>query len=360
MRELHVNPETLTELARIGISTADLATLLRSKTEAKMKAQGLSVKIPLREPFDVFISNFKRGTRAGGGRSELSLDTYQKILEKFYKFTIDTQRKDGAEVGILDTSTVGRLANDFLKHIVTTRNLQPVTHRKYAAILRSFIFTVADYYRIDVLGVPKSPPVGFRRLPLALPEDEVPNLFRIAKRSRYGRRSNFMVSMFLGLGLRRMEFLGLKVSDIKFNAGTVHVVGKGNKERYIVLPDPLKTVIIDYFDASNLGTENYVYPSLYNIKEQTTPQAIDKHTMYLMSQLSTYKKNDPIHQYHLHSLRHTYATTLFCNGVDLTLIQKAMGHNEVSTTQIYTELDVRRMREQLQPGLDAMRSWWDV
>lgn len=356
--EKRLSKEVLEELAGLGISPFDLKELLRSKTKLKLRERGLSVKIPLREPFDTFLSNFKRRNKVGVRTSKTSVDTYTQILRDFYQYCRNRQQINGTEVGVLDTTSLVRMANQFISEIAQ-RSYKAATYNKYVAVIRSFLKATADYYPITNLQLPRLSRT-FQPLPLALPDHEVLNLLQIARRSRYGLRSHFMVSMFLGLGLRRTEFLDLRVADVDLTLGQAHINGKGNRERYVVIPDGLLPLIEEYLNHYRLNASSYLYPSLYDANQPTSKQAIDKHAKHLFEKLPTYQKGDPIHHYHLHSLRHTYATSLLCNGVDLRVIQEALGHSNVTTTQRYTQLDVERLRTQLRPGLQQIETWWST
>jgi len=144
-----------------------------------------------------------------------------------------------------------------------------------------------------------------------------------------------------GLGLRVSECVNLKINNINFEDRFVKIIGKGNKERIIPIPEITKNLMLQYYvfirpkwlkRSSNLFFINKFSKKIYN---KYVENMINKH-------VEIAGINKPITP---HKLRHSYATHLLENGTDLRSIQELLGHSDISTTEIYTHVETDRLKK---------------
>jgi len=173
-------------------------------------------------------------------------------------------------------------------------------------------------------------------------------------------RDYCILSLFLNCGLRISELVGLNVTDIR--GEQLRVLGKGNKERMIFLNDACHQALDDWLvERSGMGLidKNALFVTRQNHKRITTA-AVHK----LVKKHLTAAGLDST-QYSSHKLRHTAATLMLQNGVDVRTLQEVLGHDHLNTTQIYTHVDNEDLRtaaranplgkvkkQKKQPGLD--------
>lgn len=145
------------------------------------------------------------------------------------------------------------------------------------------------------------------------------------------------VAIFLllyGCGLRINECLNIKLSDF-ITKDTVKILGKGNKERIVYILPLVVDLIEKYKTSCPYNIENYLFLSKRGKKYSAT--AFEKLIQNIRIGLNLPNNITP------HSLRHTFATDLLINGVDLRIIQELLGHSSLKTTQIYTNVDINKV-----------------
>ena len=155
-------------------------------------------------------------------------------------------------------------------------------------------------------------------------------------------RNRALIEVMYGCGLRVSEAVELKVGDLHLNSKYIEIIGKGNKQRVIPIGDLAIEALKKYiFDGRNELTKqqfsDYVFIS-YQGKPMSR-QAIFKFIKKLALDNGIEKEISP------HTLRHSFATHLLENGVDLRYVQEMLGHEDISTTQIYTHMDTTRLKD---------------
>lgn len=337
-------------LLAFGLSLDDLLEIREQKKIMFLVNSGIQNKIPAREAFESFYVSIQPHNQING-LQPTSVSTYQGILQKFYEYCMNLSGGDMEVNSILDHCFGFLIEQDRHKQFKTN------TWNKYVAILRSFAYFVMDQYVVPKRNLP-----NFRRgrieLPQALSDPEITNLFHFAKQSRYALRAHFMIAFLLSTGLRRDEFRNVQLKDVDLNAMLVHVRhGKGDRARIVNLPAQLIPLLEYYTKTYQISLpDHYLYGKVNDPRFPVSNQAIDQVANRLFMQLPTYKKDDPIHDYHLHVLRHTFATTLLRAGVPLRIIADCLGHRSLLSTQRYTVLDTESIRCAVVPGLKKIGS----
>ena len=180
----------------------------------------------------------------------------------------------------------------------------------------------------------KSPKVP-RSLPKNLTKEEVKKLLGVIPPTR--KRDRLIVLLLYGSGLRVSELCNLKIDDIDFERSLIIVRGgKGAKDRIVPISKALLRAIEDYLKTRSDDSEYLIVEERRNRKDKLSPKTV----WYL---LDKYGKKAGI-KVTPHMLRHSFATHMLENGIDIRVIQEILGHSNLSTTQIYTKVTVEHLR----------------
>ena len=206
------------------------------------------------------------------------------------------------------------------------RGLAPSTIARRLAAVRSYI-----RFTLGAASVPEValPPRKRRRLPDAPKLVEVEDLLAAAAGdSALAVRNHAILELTYSCGLRSAEAVGLRLADVDFEQETVHVLGKGGKERVVPLGERAAIAIARYLrDARPTLARNANDALFVSVRGRALDTSVLRRLM-----------RNP------HRLRHAYATHLLEGGADLRTIQELLGHASLSTTQIYSHVDTRRLR----------------
>lgn len=206
------------------------------------------------------------------------------------------------------------------------RKLAPATIARKVAAIRSFLrFTLGPTRVPDGSFAPKRP----RRLPeTPKPEEIDAALAELEGDGALALRNRALVEVVYSAGLRASEAVGLDLMDIDFEREQLHVRGKGGKERMVPLGEEAAHLLARYLHEARpglvRGAQNAVFVSARGRRLDT----------------STLRRIFA----HPHRLRHAFATHLLEGGADMRTIQELLGHSSLSTTQIYSHVDARRLR----------------
>ncbi len=186
----------------------------------------------------------------------------------------------------------------------------------------------------------ESPKIG-KTNPIYLTLDESKTLLNSIE-GKFKKRDYCIIMLFLNCGLRLSELCSIDISKIKND--TLTVVGKGNKERTIYLNFVCLKVLNDYMFERNEMADKIVDKDALFISKNY--RRINKRSVELIVEKNVKKAGLTDESYSPHKLRHTAATLMYKYGnVDIRSLQKILGHESVSTTQIYTHLDDEKLRE---------------
>jgi integrase/recombinase XerD len=179
------------------------------------------------------------------------------------------------------------------------------------------------------------------RLPSFLAYEEVDSLLSAPDlQSFLGLRDKAILETLYATGMRVSEVIGLNLSDVNLGAGFVRIFGKGEKERVVPIGKIASSFLEKYVNEIRPKLVNYETNNLFlnwrggNLSRQSVWKMIKRYTILA----GIRKKLSP------HTLRHSFATHLLSRDVDLRVLQKMLGHSDISTTQIYTHLDDKRLK----------------
>ena len=271
--------------------------------------------------------------------SHNTYSAYCKDLEQFQDFL----EKQKIEIENISTKTISLFLAYMKKENIGARSLS----RKISS-LKSFFLYANQNYKIPNYAANISYPKLEKKLPRYLVEKEVVQLLEKANQdtSANGVRNKVMLHLLYATGLRISELVNLEISSVNFESGTVVVDGKGDKQRMVPLPQQTIEMLKDYLNtthkkliANNLPTD-YMFPTIYGDQVRPiTRQAFWMLLKKLVQGTSLEKDISP------HKLRHTLATHLLQKGADLRSLQMLLGHEQLTTVQIYTHLETGHLRK---------------
>lgn len=269
------------------------------------------------------------------GLSAHTLDAYGRDLARYLEFL--------AESGIRAPEAVTPMAIlGYLGHLRET-GLAPRSRARKLTALRmfhKFLFAegVTASNPAALIESPKAP----RLLPHALSPAEVERLLAApAGIEPRDRRDRAMLEVLYATGLRVSELVGLSLSDLQLDVGYVRVFGKGSKQRIVPLGEPASDELRHYLaDARPLLAGQVSDPRIFlnRAGKGLTRQGFWKIIKRRAAEAGIIKEISP------HTLRHSFATHLLENGADLRSVQTLLGHVDISTTQIYTQVTRERLR----------------
>lgn len=226
-----------------------------------------------------------------------------------------------------------------------SNQVNPRSQARIISGLKSFFgYLIFEDYRMDnPLELIESPKTG-RKLPDTLSIEEIDALIKaIDLTSNEGERNRAMLETLYGCGLRVSELVSLKISDLFFDEGFIKITGKGNKQRFVPIGALAQKYIHIYKDTIrihlNVKKEHGDVLFLNRRGSQLTRAMIFTIIKDLAVKIDLHKKISP------HTFRHSFATHLLENGADLRSIQLMLGHESITTTEIYLHLDRKFLTE---------------
>ena len=273
------------------------------------------------------------------GLSNNTIDNYSFDVERLCLF-LETNQIQISPVQISEETI-----QEFIYAI--SKQLNARSQARIISGLKSFFnYLVFEDYRSDnPLELIETPKTG-RKLPDTLSIEEIDTLINaIDLSSNEGERNRAMLETLYGCGLRVSELVSLKISDLFFEEGFVKITGKGNKQRFVPIGNLTQKYILLYKDnvRSHVPIKKGFEDTLFLNRRggQLTRAMIFTIIKDLATKINLSKTISP------HTLRHSFATHLLENGADLRSIQLMLGHESITTTEIYVHLDRKFLTEVL-------------
>lgn len=295
------------------------------------------------------LDSFRNHLETERGYSPHTIRAYLTDLAQFCDFIVSGVAAFQREAGERPQPSLEALKraerNDirsFLAHVQTAKSSKRTTARKLAAIRAAYAF----YTQIGVIeqspaSTVKAPKLS-RDLPEALSIPEVTELLAIPDVSTpLGVRDKALLETLYSTGIRAAELAGMHIRDLDLVGGTVRVLGKRRKERIAYLGSYSVDAINSYLRIrGELGkpTHNRLFVNARGgpLTTRSVQRVVEKHVRIA---LPTRRSISP------HTLRHTFATHLLNAGADLRVVQELLGHESLSSTQIYTHISIDRLKE---------------
>jgi integrase/recombinase XerC len=172
--------------------------------------------------------------------------------------------------------------------------------------------------------------------------DQIVECLDTCDASIVGQRDHCLFHLFYACGLRLSEVAALKISDFDMNSNLVNVIGKGDKERIVPFYDSFKEELVEYINVVRPHWINDEHGALFVNQKG---KALSVRSIQIIIEKMGEKAKLPI-QLHPHILRHTFATHLLEHGADLLTVSRLLGHEHLSTTQIYTHVSLEYLKTQ--------------
>jgi len=283
------------------------------------------------------LLDYKHYLKLERGLSRNSIENYTLDVEKLMLFLEDNDYK------ISPVSIEKETIQEFIYSI--SKKVNARSQSRIISGLRSFFnyLVFEDYRQTNPLDLVESPKIG-RKLPDTLSTKEIDELILAIDLSKpEGERNRAIIETLYSCGLRVSELITLKLSDLFFEEGFLKVTGKGNKQRFV--PIDLRTIkFINIYKneiRTHLKIENEFRDTLFLNRRgrQLTRAMIFTIVKQLAEKTGLKKSISP------HTFRHSFATHLLENGADLRSIQLMLGHESITTTEIYMHIDRRHLSE---------------
>lgn len=271
------------------------------------------------------------------GLSNNTIESYTRDIQKLLLF-LEAHKISKTPIDI-DLDTLQQFIYEVAKQVSATSQARVISG------LRNFFefLIFEDYRKNNPTDLIESPKIG-RKLPDTLSEVEIDKLLAAIDLSHpQGERNRTLLETIYSCGLRVSEVINLQLSNLFFKEGLIKVLGKGNKERFTPIPYSTQKYIAFYIKdirshiAPQKGYEDTLF--LNRRGKGLTRQMVFIIIKNLAVKIHLNKKIGP------HTLRHSFATHLLKGGADLRAIQQMLGHESITTTEVYVHLDKSYLKE---------------
>lgn len=283
-----------------------------------------------------WLENYSHYLSVEKGLARNTLESYRRDLQKFLKYL---EKKKITAPQEIDRQAI----TDYLLTLKNEGRTPATISRNVASIRSFFNFLVQEGLLEDNPAQLVKAPRIEKKLPRVLTTKEIDQLLRQPRNdSHVGLRDKAMLELLYASGIRVSELVSLNVTDFSPEVGYLRCRGKGMKERIV----PIGSVAVSY-------VQDYLHNCRQKMLKQNEEKALflNHHGRRLTRQgfwkiLKKYARQSNISgEITPHTLRHSFATHLLENGADLRSVQEMLGHSDISTTQIYTQITRRKIRE---------------
>jgi integrase/recombinase XerC len=288
------------------------------------------------------IRTFLEYLRTQRNYSPHTIASYEDDLRQFSEFLRKHYSDRPYSMDEIDQITIRLFLGDCLERDFAKRSVA----RKLACLKSYFKFL----YRTRVVthnpAVNVATPKMEKRLPQYLDEASVTELMKQPDTTTtIGKRDAAILEMFYSTGIRLSELINLQLAHVDFYACTIRVTGKGSKDRILPFGTPAKDALQNYIACrSDLFPKNVEMEArdtvfLTQRGKRLSPKGVNVLMNEYIGRVSEIEKKSP------HVLRHTFATHLLNRGADLRAVKELLGHESLSTTQVYTHVSVDRLKK---------------
>ncbi len=286
-----------------------------------------------------FVDSFLDYLRKEKNASEKTLVTYEQSLREFNNFLFE--HSGGKELSLAALSE-GESVRAFLVELDKRGNDRRTVRKKLSSI-RSFARYLVKFEYLDrdftaFISTPKAQ----KPIPVFVEEEGIERILRMPLNSPADFRDKAILELLYGTGMRVSELCGLDFGDIDFDGRVVTVLGKRRKQRMIPVIDRAVEAVRGYL----------------KVRDNISARRADEHALFISSngkriirasvyrvvarrigQVSGVERKGP------HTLRHSFATHLLNHGADLEAVRQLLGHESLSTTQVYTHLSIEQLKK---------------
>lgn len=281
------------------------------------------------------------------------LSMFLKYIMMRFRLTNETEYQN-IDISKFSVSTLKKITLDdihaFVSHLAVDNKSKAATRARKVSTIRIFFKYLSEKERVlknnpaQNLETPKLD----KRVPKYLSLDDSKRLLDIAadENNRNKERDFAIITLFLNCGMRLSELVGINTKDIDFSENKLTVIGKGNKERTIYLNKACINAINDYLTVrprEGVKVDSKHSEKALFLSEQKR-RISNRTVQYIVNKELSQAGLDPT-KYSVHKLRHTAATLMYQYGnVDIRALQELLGHESISTTEIYTHVNNEQVR----------------
>ena len=284
------------------------------------------------------IKEFKYYLKVERSLADNSIQSYLRDIDKLANYCRDIKKNE--------KSVTTKDVRNFISHLVSEK-ISPRSQARIISGIKAFYkyLILEDYITDDPTLLIENPKIGLK-LPEVLSVEEIELIISsIDLSKKQGQRNKAIIETLYSCGLRVTELINLKISNINFNDEYIKVIGKGNKERLTPIGSNALKYIQIYVNEVRIhqkiskGNEDIVF--LNNRGSKLSRVMIFTLIKNILKKIGIKKKVSP------HTFRHSFATHLIEGGADLRAVQEMLGHESITTTEIYTHLDKDYLRSNI-------------
>ncbi len=287
--------------------------------------------------------------------SKHTISAYLRDLKDFQAFIA---REELAE-NLMDV-TRDRLGRHYLSELDRKQFTEKTIARKLSALRTFYAYAKAqNWIEKNIFETLQSPKIP-KKLPTVLHQEEIDLIFKsINTHTPLGYRNYLIFDLLFSCGLRASELVGMTLKDIQLDQETLRIHGKGSKDRYMPLHDGLIRQLrhyLTYIRPVLLAKGGTIESESIFMNHRGTPLSVRglQHMLKV-----TIEKSGETYKISPHTLRHAFATVLLDHGADLRVVQELLGHEHLKSTQIYTHVSTKTMREKYEKSHPRMTKKYD-
>lgn len=283
------------------------------------------------------IDKYKTWLRLEKSLSANSIEAYLTDLDKLIRF-VESEGKDFATISYQDLQQFVAQLRDI--------GIHPRSQARIISGIKSFyrFLLLDEYITADPTELLESPKIGLK-LPEVLTVNEINDILDTIDLSLpEGQRNRAMLEVLYSCGLRVSELISLRYSDVYFDEGFIRVEGKGSKQRLVPISETAIREIKNYLLDRNLMVVKKGFEDILFLSRRGTAlsRIMVFHIIKQQTEMAGVHKNvSP------HTFRHSFATHLLEGGANLRAIQEMLGHEKITTTEIYTYIDRQFLRKEI-------------
>ena len=285
-----------------------------------------------------FISSFLNYIKNVRQYSSHTIRSYSHDLDDYYLYCINNYGEK--EFVNLDHTAI----QSYLQYL-SKRGLSAKTLARRLASIKSLYkyMLINNMIRTNIAKFVKTPKTN-RELPHYLSLKEAEDILSLPiGNDKEILRDRLILELFYATGVRISELIKIHLKDIRLEENLIHILGKGNRERIVIIGSEAKIALLNYLEIlneNNANEQGFLFPPIRKNKNNTiSTRTVFNIVKKYLKIVSDDEKLSP------HSLRHTFATHMLNNGADLMAIKDMLGHNSLSSTQIYTHLQPEKLKK---------------
>lgn len=281
------------------------------------------------------LDNFLEYLEYQKNYSKYTLINYQKDIETFYIFLKENKINNIKKVDY-------KILRNYLEYLYNKKYTSSSINRHVSSIKTYFKYLERENIIKNNPSILLNTVKKEKKLPKVINSNDIETILLLPDISTpLGMRDSAILEMFYSTGIRVSELVKIKLNDVELSENRIKIEGKGNKERYVLYGNILKEKMLKYVKEGRkelLQEKQNKYLFLNKNGEKLTERGVRVIIDNILK-----KAGEKIH-ISPHMLRHTFATHMLNEGADLKIVQELLGHENLSTTQIYTHVSNERLK----------------